>query len=185
MRGRLVLGRFCPRLDLRQGLRERRLRKFRVVVGLQPQPPAIRESEETAQPQIGVRRHGAHAGEDLANALRARFSSTRRSRALEQADGSSSAIGTAVNHAIEACAKIIVEALADERTYDLWLDRLWEAHQNDGVHYIERPEGPFAPAVDAGAMVSEGRLIGVKYSTGHGTIDGNRRPRTISRPLRD
>jgi hypothetical protein len=35
------------------------------------------------------------------------------------------ATGTAVNHAIEACAKIISEAPVDERTRDQWLDRLW------------------------------------------------------------
>jgi|GEM_PF-2919424 len=44
---------------------------------------------------------------------------------LEQVDSSSGAIGTAVNHAIEACAKIIAEAPVDERTRDQWLDRLW------------------------------------------------------------
>jgi tetratricopeptide (TPR) repeat protein len=60
------------------------------------------------------------------------------SPALEQVDSSSGAIGTAVNHAIEACAKIIAEAPVDERTRDQWLDRLWEAYQNDEIPYIER-----------------------------------------------
>ncbi len=60
------------------------------------------------------------------------------SPALEQVDSSSGAIGTAVNHAIEACAKIIAEAPVDDRTRDRWLDRLWEAHQNDEVPYVER-----------------------------------------------
>jgi hypothetical protein len=60
------------------------------------------------------------------------------SPALEQVDSSSGAIGTVVNHAIEACAKIIAEAPVDERTRDQWLDRLWEAYQNDEIPYIER-----------------------------------------------
>jgi len=59
------------------------------------------------------------------------------SPALEQVDSSSGAIGTAVNHAIEACAKIIAAAPVDERTRDQWLDRLWDAHQNDQIPYIE------------------------------------------------
>jgi len=55
--------------------------------------------------------------------------------ALEQVDSSSGAIGTAVNHAIETC---IAEAPVDAETRDLWLERLWEAHQNDEIPYIER-----------------------------------------------
>jgi hypothetical protein len=60
------------------------------------------------------------------------------SPALEQADSSSGAIGAAVNHAIQACAKIIAEAPVDDETRDRWLERLWEAHQNDEIPYIER-----------------------------------------------
>lgn len=59
------------------------------------------------------------------------------SPALEHVDSSSGAIGTAVNHAIETCAKIIAEAPVDDETRDRWLDRLWEAHQNDQIPYIE------------------------------------------------
>jgi tetratricopeptide (TPR) repeat protein len=60
------------------------------------------------------------------------------SPALEQVDSSSGAIGTAVNHAIDVCARIIAEAPVDDRMRDQWLDRLWEAHQNDAIPYIER-----------------------------------------------
>jgi len=60
------------------------------------------------------------------------------SPALEQVDSSSGAIGTAVNHAIETCARIIAEAPVDDETRDRWLERLWEAHQNDQVPYIAR-----------------------------------------------
>lgn len=62
----------------------------------------------------------------------------RVSPALEQVDSSSGAIGTAVNHAIETCARIIAEAPVDDETRDRWLARLWEAHQNDEIPYIER-----------------------------------------------
>jgi hypothetical protein len=60
------------------------------------------------------------------------------SAALEQVDSSSGVIGTAVNHAIEACASIIAKAPVDDQTRDQWLDRLWEAHQSDQIPYIER-----------------------------------------------
>ena len=60
------------------------------------------------------------------------------SPALEHVDGSCGAIGTAVNHAVEICAKIIAEAPVNDETRDRWLDRLWEAHQNDEIPYIER-----------------------------------------------
>jgi tetratricopeptide (TPR) repeat protein len=39
---------------------------------------------------------------------------------------------------MEVCAKIIAEAPVDDATRDRWLDRLWEAHQNDEIPYIER-----------------------------------------------
>lgn len=60
------------------------------------------------------------------------------SPALEQVDSSSGAVGTAVNHAIETCARIIAEAPVDNETRDRWLERLWGAHRNDEIPYIER-----------------------------------------------
>jgi hypothetical protein len=39
--------------------------------------------------------------------------------------------------AIEACTRIIAEAPVEDQTHDQWLDRLWEAHQNDEIPYIE------------------------------------------------
>jgi hypothetical protein len=48
------------------------------------------------------------------------------SPAFEQVDSSPGAIDTAVNHAVEACARIIAEAPVDDRMRDQCLDRLWE-----------------------------------------------------------
>jgi hypothetical protein len=62
----------------------------------------------------------------------------KASPALEQVDSSSGAIGTAVNHAIDTCARIIAEAPVHDEARDRWLERLWEAHQNDEIPYIER-----------------------------------------------
>ena len=62
----------------------------------------------------------------------------RVSPALERVDSSSGAIGTAVNHAIEELVVIIARAPADVEQREGWLERLWEAHANDEIPYIER-----------------------------------------------
>jgi len=59
------------------------------------------------------------------------------SPALEHVDSSSGAIGAAVNHAIDALVPIIGAAPADATTRDAWLERLYEAYQDDGIPYIE------------------------------------------------
>ncbi len=59
------------------------------------------------------------------------------SPALEQVDSSSGALGTAVNRAIDTLVPIIAKADVDSRIRQRWLERLWEAIQNDGMPYIE------------------------------------------------
>ena len=59
------------------------------------------------------------------------------SGALEQVDSSSGAIGTAVNSAIEALVPIIVHAPASDSLRDKWLERLWQAVEDDAMPYIE------------------------------------------------
>jgi len=61
----------------------------------------------------------------------------RLSPALEQVDSSSGAIGTAVNNAIAELVPVIAEALADSKTRAAWLDRLFKAHDEDQIPYIE------------------------------------------------
>lgn len=61
----------------------------------------------------------------------------RLSPALEQVDGSSGAIGTAVNNAIRDLVPIIAGAPADPKTRAEWLERLWTAHELDQMPYIE------------------------------------------------
>jgi hypothetical protein len=60
------------------------------------------------------------------------------SPALEQVDSSSGAIGTAVNRAIAELVAIIASAPADAATREAWLERLWQAHAEDQIPYIER-----------------------------------------------
>ena len=57
---------------------------------------------------------------------------------MERIDGSSGAIGTAVNNAIEALAPIVAKAPADAKTRAAWLERLWDACQEDAMPYIEQ-----------------------------------------------
>jgi hypothetical protein len=62
----------------------------------------------------------------------------RVSPAIENVDSSSGSIGTAVNRAVEELVPIIARAPASAATRDAWLERLWEAHANDQIPYIER-----------------------------------------------
>ncbi|RDK04875.1 hypothetical protein [Cupriavidus lacunae] len=57
--------------------------------------------------------------------------------ALEHVDSSSGALGTAVNRAIEVLVPILADAPVDTKTRERWLERLWEAIQDQGVPYIE------------------------------------------------
>ena len=56
--------------------------------------------------------------------------------ALEHIDTSSGAMGSAVNRTLEALMPILVKAPADRRTREKWLDRLYQAVQDDGVQYL-------------------------------------------------
>ena len=57
--------------------------------------------------------------------------------ALEHVDSSSGALGTAVNKAIAALVPIISQAQADKRLRGQWLERLWQALEDDQMPYIE------------------------------------------------
>ncbi|MCG7872695.1 MAG: hypothetical protein JAZ11_11395 [Candidatus Thiodiazotropha lotti] len=56
--------------------------------------------------------------------------------ALEHVDSSSGSLGSAVNKALDALIPIIIKAPADENTRNKWLDRLWQAMEDDGVDYL-------------------------------------------------
>jgi hypothetical protein len=56
--------------------------------------------------------------------------------ALEHVDSSSGALGSAVNKTLGDLIPIVIEASADEKTRNSWLDRLWQAMEDDGVDYL-------------------------------------------------
>ena len=60
------------------------------------------------------------------------------SPALEQVDSSSGAIGNTVNRAIESLVPVIAGARVDTEQRQEWLERLWDAYQEDQMPYIER-----------------------------------------------
>ena len=62
----------------------------------------------------------------------------RLSPAIEQIDGSSGSIGSAVNKAIEDLVPSIANATVDRHVREEWLERLFKAHQEDEMPYIER-----------------------------------------------
>jgi hypothetical protein len=59
------------------------------------------------------------------------------SPALQNIDGSSGAIGTAVNRAIETLVPLIAKAPADPGLRRKWLEKLYQAHADDQIPYIE------------------------------------------------
>jgi len=59
------------------------------------------------------------------------------SPALQNIDGSSGAIGTAANRAIDALVPIIAKAHVDISMRRKWLEKLYQAHADDQVPYIE------------------------------------------------
>ncbi|NML60987.1 hypothetical protein HHL21_07795 [Massilia sp. RP-1-19] len=57
--------------------------------------------------------------------------------AIERVDSSSGGIGSAVNRAIETLVPIIAKAEVSRAVREKWLDRLWDALQEDDIPYLE------------------------------------------------
>lgn len=99
--------------------------------GWRPQPAITRVKEAVSEIKRARRSDSILAAEGAVVFL------AKVSPALEHVDSSSGAIGTAVNKAIETLAEVIASAPADSKTRMGWLDRLWEAYQEDAIPYIE------------------------------------------------
>jgi len=61
----------------------------------------------------------------------------RLSPAIEQVDSSSGAIGSAVYAAIEELAGLISDAPAPPAAREAWIERLWQAFNDDEIPYLE------------------------------------------------
>ena len=60
--------------------------------------------------------------------------------AFQDIDTSSGALGTAVAQTLSELIPILADAPADHATRSKWLERLFEAVQNDGVEYLRPAE---------------------------------------------
>jgi len=104
----------------------------RHAFGWRSQPAIKRVQEAVSEIKKVARKDKVLAAEGAVSFLE------RLSPALEHVDSSSGAIGTAVNHAIVALVEIIASAPSDTKTREKWLERLYQAHADDQIPYIER-----------------------------------------------
>jgi len=109
---------------------KRRFRRH--AFGWKSQPAIQRIKQAVSEIKKAARRDPVLAAEGAVLFLE------RVSPAIEQVDGSSGAVGAAVNRAIDELVPILADAPADAATRDAWLERLWEAHAADEMPYIER-----------------------------------------------
>ncbi|CAL8481433.1 hypothetical protein [Caballeronia sp. S22] len=93
--------------------------------------PIQRLKEAVSEIRSVARADGALAAEGAVLLLE------KLSPALEQVDSSSGALGSAVNRAIEALVPLIAAADVAPAVRERWLERLFEALQDDQMPYIE------------------------------------------------
>ncbi len=83
--------------------------------------------------------------------------------AFQDIDTSSGALGTAVARTLDELIPILIDAPADHSTRSKWLERLFEAVQNDGVEYLAPVEDGWGEIARYPDLVNEfaDRLIGM------------------------
>jgi hypothetical protein len=103
----------------------------RHAFGWRSDTPIQRIKEALAEIKLVARNDPVLAAEGAVTLLE------KLSPALEQVDSSSGAMGSAVNRAIDTLVPIIARAEVEQRVRQRWLQRLWEAVEDDGMSYIE------------------------------------------------
>ena len=83
--------------------------------------------------------------------------------AFQDIDTSSGALGTAVARTLAELIPILIDAPADHATRSKWLERLFEAVQNDGVEYLAPVEDRWGEIARYPDLINEyaDRLIGM------------------------
>jgi hypothetical protein len=129
----------------------------RRAFGWKSQPAIQRVKEAVAEIKKVARKDAVLAAEGAVAFIE------RISPALEQVDSSSGAIGTAVNSAIAALVPVIAEAPADQKTRGGWLERLFEAHGEDQIPYIESLADHWGELCGSKQVAAEwaDRLVGI------------------------
>jgi len=108
-----------------------RSRFRRNAFGWRSQPAIRRIKEAVAEIKKVARKDPVLGGEGAVLFLE------KISPALEQVDSSSGFIGNAVNKAIEVLVPIIAKAPIESKQRNQWLERLWQAVEDDLIPYIE------------------------------------------------
>jgi len=75
--------------------------------------------------------------------------------ALQGVDGSSGALGNAVGRTLRALIPILIAAPAKRKTRERWLDRLYEAVEEDGVSYLSPVEDEWGEICGCRELASE------------------------------
>jgi hypothetical protein len=104
----------------------------RHAFGWKSQPAIQRVKQAVAEIKKVARKDKVLAAEGAVSFLE------KVSPALEHVDSSSGAIGSAVNYAIAELVQVISSAPADMKTREKWLQRLFDAHEEDRMPYIEQ-----------------------------------------------
>lgn len=103
----------------------------RHAFGWRSDTPITRIKEALAEIKQFTRKEPVLAAEGAITLLE------KLSPALEQVDSSSGALGSAVNKAIDTLVPIIIKADVEPKLRQRWLERLWQALQDDEMPYIE------------------------------------------------
>jgi hypothetical protein len=129
----------------------------RHAFGWRSQPAIQRIKQAVTEIKKAARKDAVLAAEGAVALLE------RLSPALENIDSSSGAIGTAVNNAIAALVPLIADAPADANTRAAWLERLFEAHGEDQIPYIESLADHWGELCASTEVASEwgDRLLGI------------------------
>ncbi len=109
------------------------VRRFRRgAFGWRSQPAILRIREALSEIKKAVRKDPVLGAEGAVLFLE------KISAALARVDGSSGAIGAAVNAAVDVLVPIIAKASVHEAQREKWLDRLWAAVESDEYSYIDQ-----------------------------------------------
>ena len=146
----------------------------RNAFGWKSQPPIQRIKEALSEIKQMAKKEPVLAAEGAVLFLE------KLSPAIEHVDSSSGSMGTAVNRAIETLVPIIAKADVDQVTRQKWLERLWEAVQDDAMPYLESLGsywGELCATPEIASKWADEFLPTVKYvwapdATGHGYFKG-------------
>jgi len=103
----------------------------RNAFGWKSQPPIQRIKEALAEIKAAARTDAVLGADGAVLFLK------KLAPAIAQVDSSSGSIGSAVNRAIDTLVPIIAKANAVRAVREKWLDRLFQALQDDDMPYLE------------------------------------------------